>query len=104
MSVELIGTGKATHMVLPELPAVISPETLGESRSDDADPNYLCLISQVDDHLVVWDLGGKSGTFVNGSRVKRATLKDCDTLGFGGNEFRVHNEPPTRRYVFGPRN
>jgi pSer/pThr/pTyr-binding forkhead associated (FHA) protein len=104
MSVELIGTGSTSHMVLPELPAVISPATMGESRSDEIDPNYLCLISQVDNQLVVWDLGGKSGTFVNGSRVKRATLKDSDTLAFGGNEFRVHNEKQARRYVYGPRN
>ena len=104
MSVELIGTGSTSRMVLPELPALIGPETVGETRSDDVDPAYLCLISQVDNQLVVWDLGGKSGTFVNGSRVKRATLKDSDTLGFGGNEFRVHSEPPPRRYVYGVRN
>jgi hypothetical protein len=104
MSVELIGTGGTTRMVLPELPALISPETVGDSQNCDIDPNYLCLISQIDNQLVVWDLGGKSGTFVNGSRVKRATLKDSDTLGFGGSEFRVHNEQSLRRYVYGPRN
>ncbi len=104
MSVELIGTGSTSHMVLPELPAVISAETLAQTPSDDIDPSYLCLISQVDNQLVVWDLGGKGGTFVNGSRVKRATLKDSDTLAFGGNEYRVHNEPQVRKYVHGPRN
>ena len=104
MSVELVGTGSATRMVLQDLPAVIGPETLTQDRNDEADPGYLCLISQVDNQLVVWDLGGKSGTFVNGSRVKRATLKDSDTLAFGGAEFRVHNEPPPRRYVYGVRN
>ena len=75
-----------------------------ELEDEDFDPAYLCLISQIDNQLVVWDLGGKSGTFVNGSRVKRATLKDSDTLGFGGSEFRVHSEQPPRRYVFGVRN
>ncbi len=104
MSVELIGTGSASRMVLQELPALIGPETLGPARGDEADPSYLCLISQVDNQLVVWDLGGKSGTYVNGSRVKRATLKDSDTLGFGGSEFRVHNEQPPMRYVYGVRN
>jgi hypothetical protein len=104
MSVELIGTSSATRMVLGELPVVIAPETAGGTRNDEADPSYLCLISQVDNQLVVWDLGGKGGTFVNGSRVKRATLKDSDTLGFGGNEFRVHNERPPRRYLYGVRN
>jgi len=104
MSVELIGTGSANRTVLQELPALISPETLGETRKDDIDPGYLCLISQVDSQLVVWDLGGKTGTFVNGTRVKHATLKDSDRLGFGGTEFRVHSEPPPRRYVYGVRN
>jgi len=104
MSVELIGTCSATRMVLEELPALIGPETASETRTDDIDPGYLCLISQIDNQLVVWDLGGKSGTFVNGSRVKRATLKDTDTLGFGGNVFRVHNEQRPKRYVYGPRN
>jgi len=103
MSVELIGTSNSSRMVLAELPALISPETVGETRSD-VDPGYLCLISQVDHQLVVWDLGGKSGTYVNGSRVTRATLRDSDTIGFGGNEFRVHSEQPPKRYIYGVRN
>ena len=104
MSVELIGTGSESRMVLDELPVLISPETVGQIRNDDADPGYLCLISQIDNQLVVWDLGGKTGTFVNGARVKRATLKDSDRLGFGGTEFRVHSEQPPKRYVYGVRN
>ena len=104
MSVELIGTGSPSRMVLTELPALLGPETASEPRNDADGPGYLCLISQVEDQLVVWDLGSKGGTFVNGSRVKRATLKESDTLRFGGNEFRVHNEQPPRRYVYGVRN
>jgi pSer/pThr/pTyr-binding forkhead associated (FHA) protein len=87
-------------MVLSELPALISPE----NKTETTEANYLCLISQVENQLVVWDLGGKTGTFVNGSRVTRATLKDSDTLGFGGSEFRVHADQPVKRYVYGPRN
>jgi len=104
MSVELVGTSSTCRMVLPELPALLAPETMGETRNDDVDAGYLCLISQVDDQLVVWDLGGKGGTFVNGSRVRRAILKDSDTLKFGGNEFRVHNQQQPRRYLYGVRN
>ncbi|MGA2254252.1 MAG: FHA domain-containing protein [Thermoguttaceae bacterium] len=104
MSVELIGTSSASRMVLQELPALIAPETVGDIKSEGVDPGYLCLISQVEGQLVVWDLGTKGGTYVNGSRVRRATLKDSDTLGFGGNEFRVHSEQAPRRYVYGPRN
>ncbi len=104
MTVELIGMGSASHVVLRKLPALIGPETAGETRNDDVDANHLCLISQVDDQLVVWDLGGEGGTFVNGSRVKRATLRDSDTLKFGPNEFRVHSEQPPDRYLHGVRN
>ncbi|MGO9110845.1 MAG: FHA domain-containing protein [Thermoguttaceae bacterium] len=104
MSIELIGTSSAGRMVLQELPALISPETVGETRSDGVDPGYLCLISQVDGQLTVWDLGGKSGTFVNGSRVTRAALKESDTIGFGVTEFRVHSEQPPKRYLYGVRN
>src|SRR5271165_5008552 len=102
MSVELVGTGG--RMVFPELPALIGPETFGQTQNDEVDANYLCLISQVEGKLIVFDLGGRGGTFVNGSRVTRAVLKDSDTLGLGGSEFRVHSEPPRRRYLNGVRN
>ena len=102
MSVELVGIG--SRMVLPELPALIGPGTFGQTRNDEVDANYLCLISQVEGQLVVWDLGGKGNTFVNGSRVTRAILKESDTVRFGGSEFRVHSEPPPRRYLHGVRN
>ena len=72
MSVELVGTGSAYTMVLPELPALIGPETLDRSPKKEADPSHLCLISQIDGELIVLDLGGKSGTYVNGSRAPRA--------------------------------
>jgi hypothetical protein len=104
MSVELVGTGSAMRMVVPQLPAVIGPETSGQICKDDVDPGYLCLISKVDGDLVVWDLGTKGGTFVNGSRITRATLRDSDTLGFGGNEYRVQADQSPRRYIYGVRN
>jgi len=103
MSVELVGVGSANRMVFKELPALIAPETLSQTGNNEVDPSYLCLISQVEGQLVVWDLGSKGGTFVNGSRVTRATLKDSDTLGLGETEFRVHSEPPRRRYLHGLR-
>ena len=104
MSVELIGTSSANRMVLQNLPALVGPDASSKTQMDAADASYLCLISQVDGELVVTDLGGKTGTFVNGSRVRRATLKDSDTVGFGGSEFRVHNDPPRQRYLHGVRN
>lgn len=102
MSVELVGMHG--RMVFPELPALIGPETSGQTRNDAVDVNYLCLISQIEGQLVVWDLGGNGGTLVNGSRVTRATLRESDTLSLGGSDFRVHSEPPRRRYLYGVRN
>jgi len=57
----------------------------------------------VDDHLVVWDLGAKGGTFVNGVPVVKATLNMSDTLRLGDREFsvRYHEEP--HRYLLGLR-
>ncbi len=102
MSVELIDTSRASRIVLQELPALISPETMGETRNDDLDPGYLCLICQVEGQLTVWDLGGKSGTFINGSRVTHATLSESDTLRLGASEFRVHTNH-SKRYLHGVR-
>ena|SRR5208337_2509806 len=104
MSVELVGMGSANRVVFTELPALIAPGTLGQTGINEVDPSYLCLISRVDGQLLLWELGGKGGTSVNGSRVTHAALRDCDTLGLCGTEFRVHIEPPRRRYLYGVRN
>ena len=104
MSVELVGVGSANRMVFSEMPALIGPNSLAGSGNEELNPSYLCLISQIDGQLVVWDLGGKGGTSVNGSRVTHATLKDSDTLGLDGREYRVHTEPRPRRYIHGVRN
>jgi pSer/pThr/pTyr-binding forkhead associated (FHA) protein len=66
--------------------------------------NYHCLISRSDNHLVVWDLGTGGGTFVNGVRVSKASLRAGDTLMIGGTEFSVKYDQRTpQRYMFGPR-
>ena len=63
-----------------------------------------CLVSLVEGQLVVWDLGTAGGTFVNGTRVSKATIKPGDTLKLGGMEFQVdYTKPHLRRYLFGPR-
>ena len=103
MSVELVGTTGTSHMVLRRITRRDWCGPTGETTNENVDGNHVCLISQVDDQLVVWDLGGKGGTFVNGSRVKRATLRDSDTLRFGPNEFRVRSEQPPDRYMHGVR-
>lgn len=48
-----------------------------------------CQLSAGAAELEVLDLDSTNGTFVNGARVKRATLKTGDTLGVGKVEFLV---------------
>ncbi len=105
MKVELVGVTKPESVVLESFPALVGrDEAAGVERSDSPPGGYNCLISQVDDQLVVWDLGSRGGTFVNGSRVTRATLKASDTLRLGGTEFSVRCRPGPARYLYGPRN
>jgi pSer/pThr/pTyr-binding forkhead associated (FHA) protein len=62
-----------------------------------------CLIDQVGERLLVWDLGAGGGTFVNGSPVSKAALRSGDRLRLGGAEFVVKCEHRPRRYLFGVR-
>ena len=104
MKVELVGIAKPDSLVLKNLPALVGQDS--EAHALSADPsqgNYRCLISQIDDHLEVWDLGTRGGTFVNGVRVTKATLKASDRLSFGGAEFSVRYDRGPRRYVYGLR-
>lgn len=48
-----------------------------------------CQLSAGAAELEVLDLDSTNGTFVNGARVRRATLKTGDTLGVGKVEFHV---------------
>jgi pSer/pThr/pTyr-binding forkhead associated (FHA) protein len=48
-----------------------------------------CCIAQVDDHLVVRDLGSTNGVRINGVRVQEGRLKASDELAIGGTRFRV---------------
>ena len=104
MKVELVGITQPDSLVLKSLPALVGRDSEADTLSPEPSPgNYRCLISQVDDHLEVWDLGTKGGTFVNGIRVTKATLKASDRLSFGGTEFSVRYDRGPRRYVHGLR-
>lgn len=103
MTVELVAVSNAEDRVLEKVPALFGLDSAGASREDSLNGNCRCLITEVDDHLVVWDLGAKGGTFVNGVPVTKATLNTSDTLRLGGREFRVRYDHGPRRYVFGVR-
>lgn len=105
MSVALISETNSRGVVLERLPALIGETAEPQTpAADTIEGGYHCLISRVDGQLVVWDLGGNGGTFVNGTRVTRAALKEGDTLRLAGADFRVKDKERPRRYVFGVRN
>lgn len=55
--------------------------------------HYQCMIDQGDGGLMVWDLGTKLGTTINGARVRqKAPLRPGDELGIGKHRFVAHYE------------
>src|SRR5882757_67622 len=48
-----------------------------------------CCIAQVNDYLVVRDLGSTNGIRINDMRVQEGTLRADDVLMIGGNLYRV---------------
>jgi hypothetical protein len=104
MNIELVGITEPDGPVLKSLPALMGQDSNADGPSDNLrQGDCRCLIRQIDDHLEVWDLGTRGGTFVNGSRVTKATLKASDRLGFGGTEFSVRYDHGPQRYLYGLR-
>jgi hypothetical protein len=103
MTVELVSKTNAENRLCKKLPAVISVDAADCCADAPPDGSYRCLIGEVDDHLVVWDLGAKGGTFVNGVSITKASLGMGDTLRLGGREFAVRYDRGPRRYLFGVR-
>ena len=104
MKVELVGTAKPDRLVLKNLPALVGQDSEAHALSEEpSQGGYRCMIGQIDDHLEVWDLGTRGGTFVNGVRVTKAALKASDRLSFGGAEFSVRYDRAPRRYLYGVR-
>src|SRR5438128_2148030 len=52
-----------------------------------------CVLVQGPEGLTVRDLGGETGTLVNGTAVGTALLQEGDTLAVGPFRFRVHLPP-----------
>src|SRR5436190_19522836 len=63
-----------------------------------------CCIAQVNDYLVVRDLGSTNGIRINGVRVLEGSLKEGDELTIGNHNYRVQWHaplPPPRVPVLG---
>jgi len=60
-----------------------------------------CCVAQVNDYLVVRDLGSTNGVRINGVRVLEGRLKPGDELTIGGSRYRVswENVPDLRLHA-----
>jgi hypothetical protein len=104
MSVELLAMNGADNILLEKVPALLSePVQAGATLAGTLAGKFHCLISRIEDGLVVWDLGSESGTLVNGVPVTKANLHAGDTLTLGGTDFAVKVKPEPQRYLYGPR-
>ncbi len=52
-----------------------------------------CLLARIDGDLMVWDLGSRNGTRINGLRVTRGHLRPGDVLEVAGLRYRRGSGP-----------
>ena len=92
MKLELINVDpQKSPIVLHEFPVIVGLDPGADVCLDDSSVgHYQCMIDFGDDGLMVWDLGTRSGTFINGARVSQnAALQSGDELAFGKVRFLV---------------
>jgi pSer/pThr/pTyr-binding forkhead associated (FHA) protein len=92
MKLELINVDRQKpSIVLREFPVIVGLDPGADVCLDDsAVGHYQCMIDQGNGGLMVWDLGTRSGTFINGTRVSsNAPLLPGDEIAFGKNRFLV---------------
>ncbi len=93
MKIELQCTDSRTgKFSMDQLPVIVGLDPGSDiCLNDSAVGHYQCMIDTDDDGLMVWDLGTKLGTYINGVRVqKKAPIMPGDELTFGRNSFVVH--------------
>ena len=93
MKVELIATdARRRKIAIDQLPVIVGLDPGADICLDDSSiGHYQCMIDQSDGALMVWDLGTKLGTWVNGVRVSRkSALAPGDLLTIGKSTFAVH--------------
>jgi pSer/pThr/pTyr-binding forkhead associated (FHA) protein len=92
MRLELINLDRQKpSIVLSQFPVIVGLDAGADVCLDDsAIGHYQCMIDFGDGELMVWDLGTRSGTLVNGNRVAASTaLLPGDEIAFGKNRFLV---------------
>jgi hypothetical protein len=87
--------GTERQYELASLPAVIGKRNVCQVVVDTPDVSLAhALLFTMNGCPVVFDLGSRSGTYVNGDRVTLAWLCDGDRLGIGGDELALSWEGP----------
>ena len=92
MKLELISVDRQKPPIaLRQFPVIVGVDPGADICLDDsAVGHYQCMIDFGDGGLMVWDLGTRSGTFINGDRVSpNAPLLSGDELAFGKHRFTV---------------
>lgn len=92
MKLELINADPSKAAItLTEFPVIVGLDPGANVCLDNsAIGHYQCMIDHSDGTLMVWDLGTKLGTWVNGVRVaKKSPLASGDELMIGRSHFTV---------------
>jgi len=95
MKIELTSMdSRKGKIVVDQFPVIVGLDPGSDICLDDSSVgHYQCMIDNGDDGLMVWDLGTKAGTYINGQRVvKKAALLSGDELTIGRNRFIAHYE------------
>ncbi len=93
MQIELTATDSCKRkFVVDQFPVIVGLDPGSDICLDDsAVGHYQCMIDDGDEGLMVWDLGTKTGTYINGLRVlKKTPLSPGDELTIGRSTFVVH--------------
>lgn len=103
MKLELINLDQnKPAIVLDQFPVIVGLDPGSDVCLDDSSiGHYQCMIDNSDGVLMVWDLGTKTGTTINGVRIsQKAKLTSGDELGFGRTRFTAYygdDEKTSRR-------
>jgi pSer/pThr/pTyr-binding forkhead associated (FHA) protein len=102
MKIELTSKdSQKRKIIVDQLPVIVGLDPGSDICLDDSSVgHYQCMIDDGDEGLMVWDLGTKHGTLINGIRIdKKSPLLPGDELSIGRNcfivnyEFDGHNKP-----------
>jgi pSer/pThr/pTyr-binding forkhead associated (FHA) protein len=106
MKLELVNVDREKPSIsLREFPVIVGLDPGADICLDDsAVGHYQCMIDYGDGALMVWDLGTRSGTLINGVRVSSsAPLLPGDEIAFGKNRFLVNydggGDKPSRSFA-----